>query len=244
MEHYSSLRGRTALVTGASSGIGRATALALAQEGAHVLAVGRSAAALAETAAAGTGPTITELPVDLTIAAELDQMMERLSGLSGIDVLVHAAGIIYQRRMAEAAIDEFDAQYAINLRAPYALTKRLLPALAAVRGQVVFINSSAGIHAARADVGQYAATKHALRAIADSLREELNPKGVRVLSVYAGRTAGPMQERLFAEEGRSYRPENLLQPEDIASVVCHTLKLPATAEVTDINIRPMIKAIL
>jgi NADP-dependent 3-hydroxy acid dehydrogenase YdfG len=174
---------------------------------------------------------------------EMSQMMDDLSSLAGVDILVHAAGIIRQQRMENASVEDFDAQYATNVRVPYMLTKRLLPHLTSVRGQVVFINSSAGLHAGRAEVGQYAATKHALRAIADSLREELNPKGVRVLSVFVGRTAGPMQERLFAEEGRNYRPEKLLQPEDVASVVCHTLMLPATAEVTDINIRPMTKAI-
>jgi NAD(P)-dependent dehydrogenase (short-subunit alcohol dehydrogenase family) len=242
---YSSLRGRTALVTGASSGIGRAIAVALAREGAHIFAVGRSSAGLAETSAlAGSQSTVTELRTDLTVEADLNQMIGRLSALPGIDFLVHAAGIIHQRRMEDAAIEEFDAQYATNVRAPYLLTKRLLPTLTATQGQVVFINSRAGLHAARADVGQYAATKHALHAIADSLREELNPKGVRVLSVYVGRTAGPMQERLFREEGRSYRPETLLQPEDIASIVLSTLKLPPTAEVTGISVRPTIKTVL
>lgn len=242
---YSFLRGRTALVTGASSGIGRAIAVALAREGAHILAVGRSSAGLAETVTmAGNPSTMTELRTDLTVQSDLDQMMERLSSLPEIDVLVHAAGIIHQCRMQDATVEEFDAQYATNVRAPYLLTKRLLPALTASRGQVVFINSSAGLHAARADVGQYAATKHALRAIADSLREELNPRGVRVLSVYVGRTAGPMQERLFREEGRSYHPETLLQPEDVAAIVLNTLKLPPTAEVTDISVRPMMKAVL
>ncbi len=240
---YASLRGRTALVTGASSGIGRAIAVALAREGAHIFAVGRSSAGLAETVAmAGSPSTVAELRTDLTVEAELEQMMARLSSLAGIDVLVHAAGIIHQRRMEDATIEEFDAQYATNVRAPYLLTKRLLPALTAARGQVVFINSSAGLHAPRPDVGQYAATKHALRAIADSLREELNPKGVRVVSVYVGRTAGPMQERLFREEGKNYRPETLLQPEDVAAIVLNTLKLPHTAEVTDISVRPMMKA--
>ena len=241
-DQHASLRGRIALVTGASSGIGRAIAVALAREGAHILAVGRSSTGLAQTAAAvGSYSAITELRTDLTVDVEMSRMMDDLSSLAGIDVLVHAAGIIKQERMENATVEDFDAQYATNVRVPYLLTKRLLPNLTAARGQVVFINSSAGLHTGRAEVGQYAATKHALRAFADSLREEVNPKGVKVLSVYVGRTAGFLQERLFAEEGRRYRPEALLQPEDIASVVCHTLMLPPTAEVTDINIRPMIR---
>jgi short-subunit dehydrogenase len=86
----------------------------------------------------------------------------------------------------------------------------------------VFINSTAGLTAS-ANVAQYAATKHALRAIADSLREELNPDGVRVVSVYPGRTATPLQARLHTLEGRDYRPDRLAQPEDVASVVMSAL---------------------
>jgi len=238
-----SLRGRVAVVTGASSGIGRAIAIALAREGAHIHVVGRNSAALAETVAAtGDHSSANELRADLTVDADLKRITDALSCLSRIDILIHSAGIIHQRRMENAAIEDFDAQYSINVRAPYLLTKHLIPMLTAARGQVIFINSTAGLTASRADVGQYAATKHALRAVADSLREELNPRGVRVLSVYLGRTAGSMQERLFREEGRPYHPETLLQPEDVASVIMHALTVPRTAEITDISIRPMDKS--
>lgn len=144
--------------------------------------------------------------------------------------------------MEGARAEDLDVQYATNVRAPYVLTQRLLPLLIAAHGQVVFINSSAGLTAKRPEVGQYAATKHALKAIADSLREEVNPKGVRVLSMYLGRTATPMQEALCRQEGGSYDPEVLLQPGDVASVLVQTLLLPAAAEVTDISIRPMRKS--
>ena len=90
-------------------------------------------------------------------------------------------------------------------------------------------------------MGQYAATQHALRAIADSLRAEVNPQGVRVLSVFPGRTATPMQARLCELEGKAYSPERLIQPEDIASTVIHALTLPRTAEITEISIRPFVK---
>ena len=89
---------------------------------------------------------------------------------------------------------------------------------------------------------QYDSTKHALKAVADSLRGEINTHGVRVLSVYLGRTASEMQERIYQMEGRPYRPELLLQPGDVASIIVSALSLPSTAEVTDISIRPMIKS--
>src|SRR5690606_20891798 len=115
----------------------------------------------------------------------------------GIDILVHSAGVIESGPVAQAPTAAFDRQYMINVRVPYALTQSLLPHLRQRQGQIVFINSSVGIRA-RAGVSQYAATKHALRAVADSLREEVNRDGVRVLSVYPGRTASAMQEAIFA----------------------------------------------
>ena len=105
----------------------------------------------------------------------------------------------------------------------------------------VFVNSSAGLNS-KANVGQYAASKHALKAIADCLREEVNPDGIRVLSIYPGRTATPMQEALYKAEGRTYHPEILMQPSDAAQVVIQALRLPRTVEVTDIHLRPLMKS--
>ena len=86
------------------------------------------------------------------------------------------------------------------------------------RGQVVFVNSTIGL-STRAGAGQFAATQHALRAVADTLRDEVNPDGIRVTSVYPGRTATPRQATLHAHEGRTYRPERLMQPDDVAAMV-------------------------
>jgi NADP-dependent 3-hydroxy acid dehydrogenase YdfG len=112
--------------------------------------------------------------------------------------------------------------------------------LVSSKGQVVFINSSLGLKA-RAGVSQYAATKHALKAVADSLRDECNASGVRVCSLYLGATATPMQAAIRAKQFREYKPQRLLQPDDVASLVISVLALPRTAEVTDIMVRPMVK---
>jgi NAD(P)-dependent dehydrogenase (short-subunit alcohol dehydrogenase family) len=157
-----------------------------------------------------------------------------------VDILVHSAGIHGMGTVAEGSAEDFDLHYRTNLLGPYLLTQDLLPLILQRKGQIVFINSSAGL-TARANVGQFAATKHALKAIADSLRDEINCHGVRVLSVYPGRTATPNQERLHVLEGRVYRPDRLMQPEDVAAVVVNALCLPRTAEVTDIKIRSMMK---
>jgi NAD(P)-dependent dehydrogenase (short-subunit alcohol dehydrogenase family) len=243
MQQSSSLAGQIAVVTGASGGIGRAIAVALSQQGARVCAVARNPAALAETvAAAQRYSEATGFKADLTVEEELQALVRHLEEASRLNILVHCAGVIHQAAMERATVKDLDWQYAVNVRAPYVLTQRLLPLLIAARGQAVFINSSAGLSAKRPEIGQYAATKHALKAIADSFREEVNPKGVRVLSLYLGRTATPMQAAIFQQEKRDYHPEALIQPEDVASIAIHALTLPPSAEVTDISIRPMRKS--
>jgi NAD(P)-dependent dehydrogenase (short-subunit alcohol dehydrogenase family) len=240
----SALADSVAVVTGASSGIGRAIAIELARRGAKLCAIGRNPLSLAETIAAAE-PSAKAVPyqTDLTGEDSIPRLVGWLEREFGqVDVLVHSAGVIHHDPVETASAENFDLQYAANLRAPYLLTQALLPALTASQGQIVFINSSLGLTAKRPAVGQFAATQHALRAVADSLREEVNPKGIRVLTVHTGRTATPRQERLYREEQKVYRPELLLQPEDVASIVAHSLTLPRTAEVTDINIRQMIKS--
>jgi NADP-dependent 3-hydroxy acid dehydrogenase YdfG len=144
------------------------------------------------------------------------------------------------RDLETASVGDLDRQYVANVRAPYLLTQALLPELRAREGQMVFINSTVGL-TARANIGQFAATQHALKAIADSLREEINPHGVRVVTIYAGRTATPRQAKIHAIEGKPYPRERLMQPEDVASVVLNALTLPRSAELTDVRARPMLK---
>ena len=233
-----------AIVSGASSGIGRAIALGLAREGMSLCLLGRNKEQLLVTArtATSSSPKVAVYQVDLSSEQDISCLIQRLEQEVGhVDVLVHAAGDIVLGDMNSSTIDDLDRQYTVNLRAPYLLTQKFLPRLKARRGQVVFINSSMGVHA-RANVGQYAATKHALTAVADSLRDEVNSDGVRVLSIFAGRTATAMQETIHRLENKAYEAQLLLQPEDIASIVIHALTLPRTAEVTDIHIRPLAKS--
>jgi NADP-dependent 3-hydroxy acid dehydrogenase YdfG len=237
------LHGQVALVTGATSGIGNAIARALGAGGARLGLVGRSLGTLEAVARdmGAVAPPVKLYGVDLADEAQVQALAAGVQeDLGGVDILVHSAGV-FERAGFEATSDAaFDRQYRLNLRAPQILTRLLAPSLRARRGQVVFVNSSVA-RGARAGLSQYAATKAGLKAVADSFREEFNPAGVRVLSVFAGRTATPMQERIFEQEGRPYEPEHLLQPADIAAVVANALSLPRTAEVTEIDIRPMKK---
>ena len=237
------LSDKIAVITGASSGIGKAIALGLADQGVSLCLVGRKLEKLEEVTKIAQSITscVKGYRVDLALDKNVAEFVARLKQDFGhVDILIHSAGVISLGRLEDAPVEDFDWQYRVNVRAPYVLTQALLPIIRSCKGQIVFINSSAGINA-RANVGQYAATKHALKAIADSLREEVNADGIRVLSMFLGRTASPMQAGVHKIEGKSYFPEKLMQPEDVAMVLVNALCSPRTAEVTDIYIRPLRK---
>lgn len=225
------MKDQVALITGASGGIGSAIASALAKEGVRLFLVGRDLEKL-------TGGEAFQ--ADLTDDAQLRATAARVREVyGGVDLLIHSIGLFRAGPMETSPVADLDAQYRVNLRVPYLLTQELLPSLIERQGQVVFVNSSAGFHPAKGNWGAYAATKHALRALADSLRDEVNRKGVRVLTVFPGRTATPMQEEVHRFEGKPYDPSRFLQPADVAISVVQALRLPRTAELTDLHLRPM-----
>lgn len=233
----------TCAITGATSGIGRALALELTRRGARVWAVGRSRdkldalAAVVETSEGEVRPILADLEREGDVVEVGRQILAQEETL---DVLVHSAGAIALGPFDAVPPDELDRMYRVNLRAPYALTQGLLPALRRARGQVVFVNSSAGLQAS-GENALYAATKHGLKALADGLRDTVNPEGIRVISVYLGRTATPMQEAVHAHEGREYRPELLLDAGDAIDAVISALSVPPSGEVTDVHLRAMTK---
>jgi NADP-dependent 3-hydroxy acid dehydrogenase YdfG len=235
---------QVAVVVGATSDIGKALALRLAADGAHVCLLGRDPGTLEDLATTARGLTnkVFVQAVDLTCETSVREAVAELGrDLGAVDILVLSAGVFAMGSHEQAPIDDLDRQYQTNVRGPYLLTQGLLPLLRACRGQVVFVNSTVGLEA-RAGVGQYASTQHALRAIADALRAEVNPDGVRVLNVYLGRTATARQARIFQQEGRPYSPALLIQPDDVAEIVVAALRLPRTVEVTAIRMRPLAKS--
>ena len=235
---------QTAVVTGASSGIGAAIALCLSEEGAKLHLIGRNSDALEAVAkqARKSSPSVLTYRADLNSDADLAKLQADLKrDCDKLHILVNCAGVIVLGPLESASLEDFDRQYRTNVRAPYALTQALLPTLRAHHGSVVFVNSSAGMNT-RAGISQYSATKHALKAVADSFRAEVNADGIRVLSVYPGRTASPQQAAIHQAEGKTYTPELLMQPADVARIIVDALKVSRTAEVTDISIRPMRKS--
>ncbi|RNG26953.1 SDR family NAD(P)-dependent oxidoreductase [Streptomyces botrytidirepellens] len=184
--------GRTVVVTGAGTGIGRATARAFAAEGAQVLAVGRRAEPLHETAAGH--PRITPLTADITAVGEPERIVRTARESHGrLDVLVNNAGIVRSGALGTLTPEMIDPQIATNLIAPILLTQAALPLLEATGGVIVNVSTSVG---QRAWPGSsvYAATKTALELLTRSWAVELAPRGIRVVAVAPGAIETPIGE--------------------------------------------------
>jgi NADP-dependent 3-hydroxy acid dehydrogenase YdfG len=218
----------TAMITGAGGGLGRAIAAAL--EPSHTLFLAGRPSARLDEAAAQFGATTW--PIDLADPDGIEAVVEPIVEL---DVLIHNAGVAYPGRVAESSIDEWRATMQVNVVGAVALTLALLPALRQVRGQVIFINSGAGINASPG-LASYSASKFALRSFADSLRAD--EPDLRVTSVHPGRIDTDMQRDLIAYEERDYVPAQFLSPETVAAMVAQAVAAPPDAHIHELVVRP------
>ena len=224
---------RTHLLTGAGSGMGAVLAERLLERGDSLLLLARSAERAHDLRA--ELPDATVLVADLADAAAVEALADQLP--DALDSVVHAAGVVELGPLAELTSDDWQSQLAVNLVAPAVLTRLCLPALRATRGTVVFVNSGAGL-VAHPGWSAYAASKFGLRALADSLRAEEQEHGVRVTTVYPGRTATPMQQKVHQQEGKEYDASDWVDPGTVADAICHVLELSDDATVSDLTIRP------
>ncbi|WP_144793594.1 SDR family oxidoreductase [Kocuria palustris] len=217
-----------ALVTGATSGIGRAAVERLVPDH-RVLAVGRDPEAL-ERLPDGAEP----VRADLTDFAALPRLVE---GLERLDVLVHAAALGHRATVESARPEDWRAQLELNVMVPAELTRLALPALRRAEGTVVLLNSGAGFTASDGNV-VYAASKFALRALADSLRKEVEPDRIRVASVHPGPTDTPMLQGIHDSIGKPYRQDEYIRPESVAAAIRAAVDAPADMQLTTVSVRP------
>jgi NADP-dependent 3-hydroxy acid dehydrogenase YdfG len=219
---------RTALITGASRGIGAAIADALAPTHTLFLA-GRSSPGLQATA---ERLGATPLPLDVTDAESIDAAA---AAVGELNVLVHNAGVSLPGRVADSTVDQWRTTFDVNVFGAVAVTLALLPALRPADGQVVFINSGAGRTPSK-NMASYSASKFALRTFADSLR--LSEPALRVTTVYPGRTDTDMQRELVSFEGGDYDASRFLRADTVAAAVAQAINTPADGHLNEVILRP------
>jgi NAD(P)-dependent dehydrogenase (short-subunit alcohol dehydrogenase family) len=227
MDIMNSLTGKTALVTGASRGIGRATALALAAAGAQVLVhygSGEKEATAVVDEIRRAGGKAEKIAGDLRSPDGPHQLAERVRAIIGgrLDVLVANAGIAKAAAIEDTTVEDFDALFAVNVRAPFFLVQQLLPALC--KGSSIVLLSSLAAHASVGTLSAYSATKGAIDTLVKHWASALGPRGIRVNAVAPGVVETEMSSFTRTDAGREatlgmQALQRLAQPEDIASAV-------------------------
>ncbi|MHC0430079.1 SDR family oxidoreductase [Streptomyces sp. O3] len=225
----------THVITGAGSGIGAAVARRLHARRDELVLFARDAGRAKELAA--EYPGARTLVGDLADPDRLSWAFSHQSLPERVDSLLHIAGVVDLAPVGELTPKVWQAQLNANLVSPAEITRHFLPQLRLTQGHVVFVNSGAGLNA-HADWSAYAASKHGLKALADSLRQEEKANGIRVTSVYPGRTASPMQAKVHQQEGKEYDASRWIDPESVATTILMAIDLPRDAEVNDLTVRP------
>lgn len=225
----------TALITGATGGIGRALVRSLADH--RLILLGRNASALAELA--DSAPDASWVTADLAEPSDLELIL----GVGAVvpkrlDLLIHSAGAVQVAPAERQGPGVWAETLAVNLAGPAELTRLCLPALRAVRGRVVFINSTAGL-VANPNWTSYAASKWGLRGYAEALRSEVAPDGVRVSSLFPSRTDTDMQRAVRQQEAGEYRLDEYLDPNAVAGAVRAMVDAGESADWTDLTVRPL-----
>lgn len=226
MKHY--------VITGAGSGIGQAVADRLHGRGDTLYLSGRNQDGVERLAK--RYPGAHTFPADLTDPGALAEAVSGIELPERLDGLLHVAGTLRLGTVAGLTLDDWQTSLAVNLTSPAELTRLLMPRLRHPDGHIVFVNSTSGTKT-QADWAAYSASKYGLRALADALRDEVSATGLRVTSVYPGRTATPMQESVHDHEGRDYEPGRWIDPDTVAGTVLTALDLPGDAEVSDLIVR-------
>ncbi|TQS43471.1 SDR family NAD(P)-dependent oxidoreductase [Cryptosporangium phraense] len=245
------LNGTVALVTGASSGIGAATARALAARGASVALVARRKDRLDELAAdiRADGGTALAIEADITDPAQARSAVEQaVASLGRLDTLVNNAGVMLLGPIEDAPVEEWDRMVAINVQGLLYTTHAALPHLLAAASagprdsaDVVNVSSVAG-RVARSGWGVYNLTKHGVGAFSESLRQEVAGRHVRVTLIEPGAVATELASHIRPEiraaAQRAFSDLELLTAEDVAETIAFAVTRPARVVINEILLRP------
>lgn len=244
------LSGKTAWVTGASSGIGRATARLLAAEGADLVISARREDRLQQLAEEITalGRKVTIATVDVSDREGMQAVAEMIASLGGVDILINNAGTMPISPIINGRVDEWEQMIDTNIKGVLYAIHGVYPGMAERKqGHIVNISSVAA-RLTYPSAGVYAGTKHAVRAISDTLRKEAIRYGVRVTDIQPGAVDTELPDSIVHEKIRAAVKDNMygedmlnLTPEDIANAILYALTQPAHVDVSELLIRPLVQ---
>ncbi len=235
------LAGKTVLVTGGGTGIGRGIAVALAAEGCRVVVAGRREEPLRETATLFAGqPAIECRAADVAVLADVEQLFQWFqSEIGSIDILVNSAGVnIPKRSMAEITPNDWNLLMQVNATGAFYCMRSALPAMRAKKdGLIVNISSISGKRASLLGGVAYSASKFAMSALGGTVALEDGQHGIRVTTIFPGEVETPILDRRPVKVSAEHRAR-ILQPEDVAAAVVMVAKLPPRAHIPELIIKP------
>ena len=239
------LRGKNVLLTGGGSGMGQATALALAKNGANVAIAGRNKENLNATVSlAQATEKISAKEADVTDRNSLENLFQWFDAEFGrLDYLVHAAGInVAMRSMEELSPDDWDRLIQINLTGSYNVLRLTLSRMRPQKkGLIVLINSVAGKRSVPlAGIG-YNASKFGMSGLGIGVAEEERNNGIRISNLYPGEVNTPILENRKEPPGEEHR-KSILQAEDVASVILHLFQLPERVHIPELVVKPTLQS--
>lgn len=234
-----SLSGKTVLVTGASSGIGRATARAFAREGMRVALSARSADKL-QALATELGNGAVAIPADLTVPADVDRMIaDAIEQLSGIDVLFANAGVYIPGQVVEGNPDDWDRLLTLNVNSVFRAIRAVLPHMQARNSGDILVTSSISGHQALHFEPVYSASKHAVNAFVHGLRRQVLPHNIRVGALAPGMVLNELWGLHDpAEIDRQIAARSGLRSEDVAEAAVFMLTRPPNVTIRDLVMLP------
>ena len=243
------LSGRVALVTGASSGLGRATALGIAQAGADLILVARSETDLQQVAAEieATGRRALVCPVDLSDSAALTDAVSRgVDAFGRLDILVNNAATDVPGPVTELTSDDWDRVMNVNLRAPFLLAKAAFPHMHRLGGGIIINVSSVAGKRGWANASAYCASKFGLTGLTQALAAEGKPHGIRACVVYPGGMAtdwGAFDlDARIGQERKVPSPTDALPPQRVADLLIWMCTAPAEVVLNEVIVTPLNEA--
>jgi NADP-dependent 3-hydroxy acid dehydrogenase YdfG len=231
---------KTALITGASKGIGREIAIALSMQGVSVALMARKSQELEELCHHINRMGGEAIPLFGSVASEHDvnsAVREAMDNFGHIDILVNNAGIGFFKSVEEMSLDEWDSMMAVNVRGTFLMSKALLPQMKSRKSGLIINIISDVAHRTFPNGSGYCASKYAQHAFADALRKEVIEHGIRVSNIYPG-----MTDTYFAgsTQGAEHK-KDWLQAQDIAQAVLYVAAAPANIVIDEIILHPNIQ---